>query len=68
MGFVCDMKLICTKSQYGINLPLNTKIIIDNQEFEVCGLANQEYQNDLIWQWWIVVGDGFICDNSNAIK
>jgi hypothetical protein len=48
------MKLICVKSEYGVCIPLNTSIIIDNNELEVLGLAKQEERDGLIWQWWIV--------------
>lgn len=51
------MKLICIKSVYGVDLPLNAKLSIDGNEMEVCGLAKQEYKDGLLSQWWIVMPD-----------
>jgi hypothetical protein len=48
------MKIICIKSHYGVNLPLNTQISIDSHNMEVCGIAKQEYKDGLLYQYWIV--------------
>ena len=47
------MKLICTKSQYGIDLPLNTILEIDGQEMTVLGLARTDVKDGQVWQWWV---------------
>ena len=47
------MTLICTKSQYGIDLPLNAKLEIDGQEMTVLGLAKTDVKDGQVWQWWI---------------
>lgn len=48
------MRLLCTKTQFGIDLPLNMEMTLGNCTMEVLGLAKQEYRDDMIWQWWIV--------------
>lgn len=49
-----DVRLLCTKTQFGIDLPLNMEMTLGNRTMEVLGLAKQEYRDDIIWQWWIV--------------
>ena len=48
------MKLLITKSKYGLDLPLNTTLSTDEAEFEILGLAKQEVRDGIVWQWWIV--------------
>ena len=48
------MKLICIKTKYGVDL-LGAIISIKGNNVEVLVLAKQEYKNDLLWQWWIVM-------------
>lgn len=48
------MKLLCTKSRNGIDLPLNTTLTLDGQTVEVWGLAKTEEKDEFILQWWIV--------------
>jgi hypothetical protein len=48
------MKIICTKSRHGVDLPLSTAINIDSINIEILGLAKQEYKDDLVYQYWIV--------------
>jgi hypothetical protein len=48
------MKLLITKSKYGLDLPLHTTWSTDEVEFEVLGLAKQEERDGMILQWWIV--------------
>lgn len=48
------MKLLITKSKYGLDLPLHTAWSTDEVELEILGLAKQEVRDGIIWQWWIV--------------
>lgn len=49
-----DMKLLCTVTKHGLNLPLHARLSIDGQVMTVLGLAKQEERDGQIWQWWIV--------------
>ena len=51
-----DKKLIRIKTRYGADL-MGAQLIIDDKAWVVCGLAKQEYRNNLIWQWWIIMPD-----------
>ena len=48
------MKLLCTKSRNGIDIPLNTTLTFEGQTVEVLGLAKTEEKEGYILQWWIV--------------
>ena len=49
-----SMKLLCTKSRNGIDLPLDTTLTIEGKTVEVLGLAKTEEKDGFILQWWIV--------------
>lgn len=49
-----DMKLICTQSRTGIDLPVDTTLEVDGKTMTVLGLAKTEVVGGLVWQWWIV--------------
>lgn len=48
------MNIICIKTKLGIDLPVDTQILIDDQHYSVMGLAREEEKDGLICQWWIV--------------
>ena len=51
-----DKKLIRTKTRYGVDL-MGAQILFEDKAWTVCALAKQEYRNNFIWQWWIVMPD-----------
>ena len=48
------MELLCTKSPYDIDLPLDTTLTIEGKTVEVLGLAKTEEKDGFILQWWII--------------
>lgn len=47
------MKLLCVQSLHSIDL-LNAQLTIDGRNMTVLGLANQEVNDGIVWEWWIV--------------
>lgn len=48
------LKILVTKSRDGIDIPLNSRRMVDGQTVEVWGLLKKEVKNRVVLQWWIV--------------